>query len=187
VPVRRFEVSDGRGGGDHDAARIRGTGFPNFVPWAGSQGNSLTFERNVFVGHYPRPIIWFFDPATLPLQALHASGDTTVGPERRLSSLIVRDNIAMLTSTAASFMLAGFPGASNAMWIYRDPNAGTNWAARGNSIETYDATEAPFADRALKLYTRAAGSIAASGSLTTKRFVWPHGYVARTDALRGLG
>jgi hypothetical protein len=75
-------------------------GFPNFVPWAGSQGNSLTFERNVFVGHYPRPIIWFFTPGGVPLQALYAAGDTSVGPERRLSSLIVRDNIAMLTSTA---------------------------------------------------------------------------------------
>lgn len=171
-------------------------GSPNFEWWAGSEGNSLTFERNVWLGHYPRPIMFFRDPAVHANQALYASGDTSVAAERRMSSLLVRDNIAMVTTSEpyGSWMLSGFPGASNAMWILRDPNGGTNWAARGNSIETYDVNEGAFADRLLKLYTRKAGPIAANNDpgtglprvLATKRFIYPHGFIDRSDAYQGL-
>jgi hypothetical protein len=162
--------------------------IPNYEWWAGSDGNSLLFERNVYIGHYPRPILWFLTTAGYPGQALYPSGDTSVAAERRLSALTVRDNIAMVMSTAETWMLRGFPGMNNSLWINNDPNAGTNWGARGNSIEIYDANEAPFANRALKVYTRAAGPIAAAGgTLSTRRFQYPHGSVTRMDSLRGLG
>jgi hypothetical protein len=162
---------------------------PNFEWWAGLEGNSLDFQRNVFIGHYPRPIIWFFPHASYPNTALYPAGDGTVGPERELASLTVLDNVAMVTSTAATWMLSGFPGANNAMWINNDPNGGTNWAARGNTVLTYTEDELAFSsdERALLAYRLAAGPVAASGSLTTKRFTWPIGYIARTDSSRGLG
>ena len=167
-----------------------GGGAPNFEWWAGSEGNSLLYEKNVHIGHYPRPIMFFRDPAVHPLQALYAAGDTSVVAERRMSSLVVRDNIAMVAAAQpyGNWMLAGFPGASNAMWLMRDPNGGTNWQARGNSVMTYGTGAPGFTDdsKRLLLYRLAAGPIAASGSVATKRFIWPHGTIDRTDAFRGL-
>lgn len=164
------------------------SGTPNYDWYAGINGNSLLFERNVFVGHYPRPIIWFFTSAVSANEALYASGDTSVSAERRLSSLTVQDNIAAVTSTSAPFMLSGFPGSSNAMWINNDPNSGTNWAARGNTVRTYNRGAWAFNDRELLLYTDALGAPAAgAGSASVPQFLWPHGYRNVTRSTQGLG
>jgi hypothetical protein len=160
---------------------------PNYEWWAGLEGNSLLFEKNVYISHYPRPIIWFLDPATSPEWTLYASSNTAVAANRRLSSLTIRDNIAMVTGVSATHMISGFPGTNNDKWINLDPNGGTYWDARGNTTVTYDSTEAAFEQRLLKEYTLAAGPVAATaGSVATYRFQWPHGSIARTDAYQGL-
>lgn len=119
-------------------------GEPNYEWWAGIEGNSLLFEKNTYVGHYPRPIVFFRDPVASPNPALYPAGDASVAPARRLSSFVCRNNVAMVTDTQAygSWMLSGFPGADNAMWLMRDPNGGANWAARGNTTLPYDEAEA---------------------------------------------
>lgn len=163
---------------------------PNYKTWyAGADGNSLLFEKNVFVGHYPRPIIFFFAQASTSAMRPASGGAWTA--EERLDTLTIRDNIAMVATTQVSGYyppLSGWPGTDNAMWIYQDPNAGTYWAARGNTVMTYGTDEPGFSDddKALKLYRREAGTVAASGSVSTYRFIWPHGSLARTDAYQGL-
>lgn len=169
------------------------TNNENFEWWAGAEGNSLTVERNVFVGRYPRAVIYMFDwagtsqyPGGSPF-ALFPSGASVPFDEMKMDSMTVQDNIAMITDVAANHMLSGFPSTNNAYWIRFDPTSGTYWTARGNSIETYtDEPWTAFSNRKLLLFTRAAGTIAASGSLATKRFIWPHGYIDRTDSFRGL-
>lgn len=162
---------------------------PNFEWWAGSEGNSLLFERNVYIGHYPRPIIWFFTAGNQRLYGTAAGQPANV----TLQSLTVRDNIAMLTPTQVTGYyppITGFPGTNNSMWINNDPNNGTYWTARGNSVMTYGTNEPGFSadDKALKLYRRQAGTIAANGgTVSTYRFTWPHGSMARSDAVQGLG
>lgn len=167
---------------------LQSGGPPNYDWYAGADGNSILFERNVYVGHYPRPIIWFFDPAVVPNETMYAAGDTSVVAVRRLSATTVRDNIAIVTSTAAPYMLGGFPGASNAMWINNDPNAGGTWAARGNTARTYNKGAWAFTDRELLLYADALGAPAAGqGSQSVPQFLWPHGYRNVTRSTQGLG
>lgn len=167
---------------------------PNFEWWAGSLGNSIDFQRNLIFGHYPRPIFFFFpqDSSRVGEPMRPAAGGAWAA-EQRLSALTVVDNIAMVTPTnwtgTYDWSLAGFPGASNAMWINLDPNAGANWGARGNTALAYGSAEPGFSanEKALLLSRLGASAPAASGSLTTKRFVPPHGWISRTDSLRGLG
>lgn len=167
---------------------------PNYKPWnAGSEGNSLLVEKNVFIGHYPRPIVWFFPAGhTFALQPA-VGGDYPAS--QRLASLIVRDNIAMVagqgaTAGADQWKLAGWSSqdeATKPMWIYRDPNAGPSWGARGNAVVPYGIDAPGFQDKELLRYRRSAGPLQASGSVTTRRFVFPHGHEGRTDAHQGLG
>lgn len=149
---------------------------PNFESWAGMNGNSLLFEKNVVINHYGKPIIFFF-PSGIPEYMGPGSGAT------QIASVTVRDNIGMVASTPT--VDAPF---TDAKWIKNDPTGGAAWVARGNTAMTYGAGEPGFTDddKLLKLYRRQAGTIAASGSVATKRFVWPHGCIDRTDAFQGL-
>jgi hypothetical protein len=101
----------------------------------------------------------------------------------------VRDNIGMITDTALAggqWVVPGWSGSK--LWIYQDPNAGADWTTGGNAVMTYAADETGFSDRALKRYSRAAGTLAATaGTVSTYRFAWPHGSIARSDAHQGLG
>jgi hypothetical protein len=92
-----------------------------------------------------------------------------------ITSCVIRDNIGMAQSASTA-------------WVANPPAVYTGtWAANGNAAETYSSTESPFDNRLLKLYTRAAGTLAATGgTVATHRFVWPHGYIARSDAYKGL-
>jgi hypothetical protein len=164
------------------------SGTPNFDWFAGMNGNSLTFERNVWVGHYPRPILWFFTTAGYPLEALYPPDDTGVTAQQRLSALTVWDNIAMVTSASAPYMLSGFPGTSDAMWINNSPDpAQGNWGVR-NTKHAYSRNAAAFGSQELLMHTDLAGAPAAwGGSQAVPQFLWPHGTVSVTRATQGLG
>lgn len=166
---------------------------PNYGWFAGLSGNALLVEKNVFVGHYPRPAVFFF-----PQNHTHAiftagtSGKTTA---QCLQNLTVRDNIGMIASSTTNwnsiYELAGFASqaADKPLWIYQDPNAGPSWGTRGNTIVNYIAPydESPFNNRSLKIYNRATGPIAAGvDAVPTYAFTWPHGSMARDDAYKGL-
>jgi hypothetical protein len=163
---------------------------PNFEWWAGSEGNSLVVERNVFIGHFPRPIVGMFDWSTGALWAMYPPSHPTATAAQKLSTMLVRDNIAMMASPPANHVLPGFPGADNAMWINFDPTGGATWATRGNTVMTYGTNEPGFTadEKAMKRYRRSAGPVAANaGSVATRRFVYPHGHEPRNDAYGGLG
>jgi len=146
-------------------------GTPNYEWWASSEGNSLLVEKNVFVSHYGRPMVYFFPPG-------HAYGI----PAAQMSSVTIRDNIGMAPSTPT--VLAPF---DDSKWIANDPKGGPVWRAN-NSVMPYGANEPGFNGTPLKVYTRTDGPIAASaGEVATRRFQYPHGHVARVDAHRGLG
>ena len=150
---------------------------PNFEWWAGASGNSLLIEKNVFVSPYGRGVLYFFPSSAGAGGGYMAAGSAS----NQISSVTVRDNIAAIASTPT--VLDPF---SQAKYILNDPTGGADWTTRGNTVETYTSDEAAFSHRSIKAYTRQAGTVAASGSVTTKRFVWPHGWAARIDAYRGL-
>ena len=171
----------------------------NFEWWAGLEGNSLLFEKNVYIGHYPRPIFYFNAQDNVAAMRPASGGAWTT--EERLASFLVRDNLAMVATTAqgagGTWVLSGFPGTNNALWINNDPNAGTYWAARGNTVLTYGPGEPGFTDddRRLMMHRRVGGAVAVSTSgtdstltqpVSTYRFKWPHGSEARSDAYQGL-
>lgn len=142
----------------------------NFGGWTyGLAGHSVLVERNVFISHYPyiqgvqeRPFVNFRPPG---------DRQEVIG----VSSVVIRDNI-------------GMNAVPDAKWIGNDPSAGGSWRGRGNSVETYDSGESPFLGRDLLLYARAAGTLAAGFAVpSNRRYVWPHGSTARTDAFQGLG
>jgi hypothetical protein len=170
---------------------------PNHEWWAGVEGNSLLFEKNVVVGHMCRPILSFFEQDLARAgEPMRPAAGGAWAAETRLNSLTVRDNIAMVASAMRDGIQPTFPipgwaaqdATTRPLWIYQDPNGGTHWTGRGNTVLTYDQTEAAFENRLLKVYTLAAGAAAASGgTVATQRFVYPHGYEARSDALKGLG
>jgi hypothetical protein len=151
---------------------------PNYEWWASSEGNSLFVEKCVFVSHYGRGCVHFFSQASafaIPTaQMTNVVGQST--------PVLIRDNIGMVPTTPT--VLSPF---SDAKWILNNPVVGAPAWSVSNTVIPYDSTEAAFSNRDIKGYTRAAGAIAASGSVATKRFVWPHGSEARTDAYRGLG
>jgi hypothetical protein len=131
----------------------------------GAAGHSLLIEKNVFIAHRAdsSPALVYFYPAA------HEREVTGI------TSCVIRDNIGMAQSASTA-------------WVANPPAVYTGtWAANGNAAETYSASESPFDNRLLKLYTRAAGTLAATGgTVATHRFVWPHGYIARSDAYKGF-
>jgi hypothetical protein len=155
----------------HMCKELGANGQPNYEHWASSEGNSLLVEKNVFVSHYGRPLVHFFPQS-------HSNAI----PASQMSSVTIRDNIGMVTSTPT--VMAPF---DSSKWIANDPMGGPAWEA-SNSVMPYSADEAGFNDRMLKVYTRTAGPIAATGgTVSTSRFQYPHGHVTRADAHRGLG
>lgn len=153
-----------------------GNGNANFDLWsAGAQGNSLLIERNVFINHYGRSLLWFF-PSGHPFYM--APGQAA----NQVNSVVVRDNIGMV---------AGSPTISapfdDSKWVMNDPTGGAPWATNNSSMP-YGRDEPGFDQKALHVYSRTAGALAAqAGTASSLRFQFPHGYVARSDAYQGLG
>jgi hypothetical protein len=136
----------------------------------GSEGHSVLVEKNVFINHRPyvagldRRAMVFCRPPGDPWEVLAAS----------ISSFVVRDNI-------------GISPVPDTFWIRNPPPvySGGAWTANNSNL-AYDSAESVFLQRELRNYLVAAGPIAGN-ALSTNRFTWPHGYMARTDAFRGLG
>jgi len=143
-------------------------GYENEVvqtPWYyGAEGHSVLIEKNVFVNHCAKPLV-YFRPAGHAWQV------------QGLSSVAVRDNIGMCAAAS---------GFGESAWIRNDPTNGPAWAAN-NSVMPYGPDEPGFDGKAQLAYKRSAGPIRASGIVATYRFVWPHGFTARADDFRGLG
>ena len=138
----------------------------------GAAGHSLLIEKNVFINHraYSPP------GDALAMVYFYPSGNAREVDPATITSCVIRDNIGMSTVTDY-----------DTYWIQNPPSvfADGDWST-SNSVETYNSSETPFADKLLKSYTRAAGTIAASGTVATYRFTWPHGSIARSDAFRGI-
>jgi hypothetical protein len=146
-------------------------GLPNYSWWASSEGNSLLVEKNVFINHYGRPMVYFFP-------AGHSYGI----PAAQMRFVTIRDNIGMAPATPT--VLAHF---DDSKWIANDPLGGPAWSVN-NSVMPYGADEPGFSGKPVKVYTRTDGPIPASaGEVATRRFQYPHGHVTRVDAHRGLG
>jgi hypothetical protein len=158
---------------------LSGAGQPNYEWWAGMEGNSLLIEKSVFIGHYGRAVLHFF-PSGHP----YNTGLT-------MSAVTVRDNIGMITDTPS--VIANFPGLAGAdydnrkLWILNDPTSTAGWVQRGNAVMPYGAGEPGFAGKALKRYKRNAGPITVQRTVSTQRFVYPHGHEPRNDSYGGLG
>lgn len=135
--------------------------------WFGVDGHSLLIRGNVFINRSPIQ----YGLYRCPFVAFRTAGDPQyVMP----SSLTITDNNGAHIDWAAS------------NWV-QNASPSINWTTN-NSSETYSADDAAFALEAIKGYTRAAGPIAATGgAISTRRFTWPHGHVARSDSSRGLG
>lgn len=103
-------------------------------------------------------------------------------PANEMRSVVVRDNLAMVTAVPTSQ-----PPFSSAKWIINDPTQGPAWTVN-NGEEPYTPTADAFVDRPLFGYRRRGGPVSArSGRLTTARFTFPHGSVVRDDSDGGLG
>ena len=142
----------------------------NFGGWMfGLEGHSVLVEKNVFINHRPyvppgdaRAMVYCRPPGHVQ----------EVNPAA-ITSFVVRDNIGMSTVPDSG-------------WIRNQPPSFTEaWRAR-NSVMPYFANETGFSQRELLRYLRAAGPIAGN-PLDTLRFVYPHGYEARSDSYQGLG
>lgn len=144
------------------------------TPWYfGSEGHSLTFERNLCISHIGKPIL-FFRPSISSNYI-----DTS------LITLLCRDNIGMVAGTPTGLTPSPF---TVDRWITNPDPSWPAWLVN-NSQMPYGVNEPGFTDdeKALFLYRRMHGPIAASGSMTTKRFIPPHDWIERTDSARGLG
>lgn len=142
----------------------------NFGGWTyGLAGHSLLIEKNVFINHYR-----YVDTSTMKTMLMfRPPGHSQEVAD--VSSCVVRDNVGMSTAPTSE-------------WIKNAPEsyAGGDWED-DNTALSYSAPEAGFDDRELLLYTLTGGPISGGhGSVSTYRMVWPHGYVARSDAYRGL-
>ncbi len=152
---------------------------PNFEPWAGLAGNSLLVEKCVFVGHYGRAAVYFF-----PVGHTYNTGLT-------MASVVIRDNIGMIADTPS--VIPDFPGLAGAdynnrkLWILNDPVNSQSWVERGNSVMPFGQDEPGFNEKLLLRYLRTAGPITVPRVISTLRFVYPHGFVARSDGFAGLG
>lgn len=140
--------------------------------WYGDDGHSVAVRRNVFISRAAEQYGWGcpFITTRHPDAANYVSG----------ASFAIEDNIGANANLASTY------------WIAQTLLSGSGFTSAGtwttsNSVETYDASDTAFNDTLLKLYTRAAGTVAATGAaVTTDRFTWPHGYIARSDSYRGL-
>lgn len=153
---------------------------PNFNLWwdAFRSGNSMLIERNVFITHLGRPLVFFWPASAGVGGGYMAQG---AGPDQ-ISSVIVRDNIGMAPTTPTE--IAPF---SEAKWILNDPTGGGSWTGRGNVAASYSVTENWFADREILKYGSVlAPTAAGTGSLTYPAFTWPHGSVSVTRSNKGL-
>lgn len=141
--------------------------------WYGIEGHSLTIRRNVFISRAVQQFGWGCPLVSLrhPSRADYVAGAT----------VIVEDNIGTNATLATTYWIAqGLASGSGATEFMP-------WSP-SNSVETYDVSDSAFGNAALMGYTRAAGTITAKGpAVATARFVYPHGYVARSDSYRGLG
>lgn len=133
----------------------------------GAAGHSLLIEKNVFIAHRATnspALIYFYPP-----------GNSREVDPASITSCVIRDNIGMAQS-ASSF------------WIQNPPAAYTGGAwTVGNTEMAYGADEPGFDKKQLLAYIRSVGPVAASGTVATHRFVFPHGSESRVDAFRGLG
>lgn len=138
-------------------------------PWYyGAEGHSLTVRGNVFINRAPASYGGLYPMAMINFRG--AGGASGVSGY----TFVCSDNIGANIDVAPS------------NWI-QNASPSVDWTTN-NSSETYSSTDAAFSNTTLRLYTRAAGTISATGgAITTKRFVWPHGYVSRSDSFRGLG
>ncbi len=153
----------------------RGTGVVGYenevtqTPWYyGAEGHSVLIEKNVFVNHYGKPLVYFRPPG----HAWQVQGVAWVA---------IRDNIGMCASAPSST-----PGFGESMWIRHDPTSDPPWPDN-NSVMPYGADEPGFEGKAQLVYRRAAGPLRGWSPVGTYRFVWPHGHEPRKDDLRGLG
>ena len=150
-------------------------GFENEIsgtPWFyGAEGHSLLVEKNVFVNHSGRALVYF-----------RPAGHGYYIPVEDIASCVVRDNVGMCSPMGpydTTFTID--------RWISNAPAAVPRWDV-SNTVMPYGADEPGFADKALLGYRRSAGPVAAAaGAVSTRRFQYPHGFVARTDAYQGLG
>lgn len=143
--------------------------------FVGAEGHSLLVEKNVFVNHRA------YNPPSDVRGAVYFAPSNGFGSGEYLdvnliTSCVIRDNIAMSTTAAADLVRNPPP-------VYSGP-----WNT-ANAVETYTRTEDCFLndERALRLYRRRYGTLAASGTVATHRFLWPHGSTPRSDAFQGLG
>lgn len=138
----------------------------------GLSGHTLLVEKNLFISHASTALgaVYF-----APEPPAFGSGEWM--DPALIASVVIRDNIAMSTSTEANL-------------IRNQPTAliSGDWTDNNNTVLTYDADEPYWTsdEKLLKLYRATGGTIAATGSVATKRFVWPQGTIDRTDAYRGL-
>ncbi len=142
------------------------------VPWYyGVDGHSVTMRRNVFISRAVQQYGWGCPMfmARPPGHSQYVSGAT----------ITVQDNIGANATLASTYWIGQGLLSTSGLTQLQD------WTV-SNSVVTYDAADSAFTNTKLLEYRRAAGPIAASGSLTTKRLQFPHGYVARTDSYRGL-
>lgn len=153
---------------------------PNFVTWMyGASGHSVVVEKNVFINHY-QYVPGAYLRANVMFRPVGSTGSTKDVVLTDPDCITIRDNISLSTTATADLILnpPASPYYTGGIW--------TN----NNSVMTYGADEPGFSadDKALKLYRRTAGTIPASaGTVSTYRFLWPHGYTTRSDAHRGLG
>jgi hypothetical protein len=176
-PPKYYDVDSGPNQGSGLIRYVRETPGVNDGGWKyGLAGHSLLVEKNLFISHYPYEAGNNEEPLVSFIQEGHPL-DADTHPVLGMTSCVIRDNIGM----------AQYPSAG---WVRTPPAVfgGGTWASNGNIVLPYDANEAAFEDRLLRHYTTATKyGDAVGGSIATKRFVWPHGHMSRTDALRGLG
>lgn len=160
--------------------REGGPSTPNYEVWwdAFRTGNSVLLERNLFISHFGKPILFFFAADQVSEGRMLAGSGAD-----QIASVIVRDNIGMVNNAVT----ADAPFTS-AKWIKNCPDTFQGaWNIR-NTERVYSAGEFGFTDRELLLYGDALGAPAAwQGSQTVKQFLWPHHWRDVTRSTQGLG
>lgn len=145
----------------------------NFGGWMyGLEGHSLLVEKNVFINH--RPYRAGYDQRAMVYFRPRGHGSQVIPDE--ISACVIRDNI-------------GMSPVPNSLWVQNAPSVYAGPWGAANSVLPYTAGEKAFSadEKRLLLYRLLAGPIAASGPAATHRFIYPHGSIKRSDALRGLG
>ncbi len=142
----------------------------NYGGWMyGLEGHSVLVEKNVFINHRP-----YVPPGDARAMVYcRPPGHVQEVDPTTITSFVVRDNIGMSTVPDSG-------------WIRNQPATFPNAWKVANSVMPYLADESGFSQRELLRYLRAAGPISGN-PLNTLRFVYPHGYEARSDSYQGLG